>query len=192
MQVTPWVVYFVVVALVAAGRFVAARVGGRPSRTDVVRVAMLAPLLVLVVAHAVVLRGDIDDARTYRQAGRVLSGPTNPAAAPIYTAVAELTPPDAIIAFFRARTMTLLTDRLSFQTKDLERIAANADYFAQRRNSTYWQPVLSVSEARQRGWEEVWSDRNWILWRIPDTAPDTAPDTVPDTAPDIVSNDASG
>jgi len=80
-----------------------------------------------------------------------------------------LTPPDAIIAFYRARTMTLLTDRLSFQTKNLDTIAANADYFAQRRDSTYWQPRLSTAEARAAGWEEVWSDPRWILWRIPET-----------------------
>ena len=54
--------------------------------------------------------------------------------------------------------MTLLTDRRSFQTKNLERIAQNADYFAQRRGSTYWQPELEPGAARLAGFEEVWSD----------------------------------
>ncbi|MGB0112318.1 MAG: hypothetical protein WBP59_03785 [Ilumatobacteraceae bacterium] len=64
--------------------------------------------------------------------------------------------------------MTLLTDRRAFQTKDIERIEQNADYFAQRRDSTYWQPDVSVGEARVAGWEEIWSSPRWILWRLPD------------------------
>ena len=87
--------------------------------------------------------------------------------APIFEAVSTLTPPDATIAYFRSRTMTLLTDRRSFQTKNLERIAQNADYFAQRRYSTYWQPKLELGAARLAGFEEVWSDESWILWRTP-------------------------
>jgi hypothetical protein len=184
MQVTPWVVYFVTVALVAAGRAISVGIAARRARNpteigvphnawrrDVVRVVVLAPLFAVIVAHGVVLVGDVSDARDYNDAGRVLSGPTNPTVAPIYTAVDELTRPDSIVAYFRARTMTLLTDRLSFQTKNLDRIAANADYFAQRRNSTYWQPTLSLSQARLMGWTEVWSDANWVLWQIPDDAP---------------------
>ncbi len=91
----------------------------------------------------------------------------NPQVAPIFDAVAEFTPPDAIVAYFRARTMTLLTDRRSFQTKSIERIAQNADYFAQRRNSTYWQPLFDATDARTTGFEEVWSNDTWILWRTP-------------------------
>ena len=63
--------------------------------------------------------------------------------APIFEAVDELTPPDAIVAYYRARTMTLLTDRRAFQTKQLDKIVERADYYAERRNSTYWQPELS-------------------------------------------------
>jgi hypothetical protein len=64
--------------------------------------------------------------------------------------------------------MTLMTDRRSFQTKSLERIALRADYYAERRNSTYWQPELSPQAARAAGFEEVWSNERWILWRLPD------------------------
>jgi hypothetical protein len=160
-QITPWVVYFCAVALLAAGALVMRQ------RQTIGRLVAVVPLAALVVAHLVVLPGKIGDAQEFDDAGRVQSGPSNSSVAPIFEAVSLLTPPDAVIAYFRARTMTLLTDRRSFQTKNLERIAQNADYFAQRRNSTFWQPDLDVGEARIAGFEEVWSDAAWILWRTP-------------------------
>jgi hypothetical protein len=170
-QVTPWVVYFATVALVAtAGWFVARR----DARSAVVRLATaaaLVPLAALTVGHVIVLAGDVADVREYNDAGRVQSGPSNPAVAPIFEAVESLTPPDAVVAYFRARTMTLLTDRRSFQTKDLDRIIGRADYYAERRNSTYWQPELDPAGAQRAGLEEVWSDQRWILWRVPDPTP---------------------
>jgi hypothetical protein len=163
-QVTPWVLYFATVALLAAVTWALA---GRPRAALAVA---LAPLVILVGAHGVVLVGDIGDARQYNDAGRVQSGPSNPAVAPIFDAVIDNTPPDAVIAYFRARTMTLMTDRRSLQSKQLDRIVARADYYAERRNSTYWQPDLTLAEARQAGFEEVWSDQRWILWRLPEPA----------------------
>ena len=162
-QITPWVLYFATVALMALGAAVFRQ------RQMLGRFVALAPLLAIVVAHLVVLPGKVTDARDFDAAGRVQSGPTNPRTAPVFEAVAEFTPPDAIIAYFRARTMTLLTDRRSFQTKNLERIAQKADYFAQRRGSTYWQPELTPGAARVAGFEEVWSDPTWILWKTPST-----------------------
>jgi hypothetical protein len=160
-QITPWVLYFATVALMGLGAMVFRQ------RALLGRFVALAPLVAVLVAHLVVLPGQISDARDFDAAGRVQSGPTNPRSAPIFEAVSELTPPDSIIAYFRARTMTLLTDRRAFQTKNLERIAQNADYFAQRRGSTYWQPELTPGAARLAGFEEVWSDPTWILWRTP-------------------------
>ena len=160
-QITPWVLYFATVALIAVAAVVFR------NRATIGRAVAVLPLLAVVVAHLVVLPGKVGDARDFDAAGRVQSGPSNPVIAPIFEAVSSFTPPDAVIAYFRARTMTLLTDRRSFQTKNLERITQNADYFAQRRNSTYWQPELELGEARLAGFEEVWSDGRWILWRTP-------------------------
>ncbi len=167
-QITPWVVYFATVALLATTGWLVARRGRRTSIVRLATAVALVPLGAVVVAHAVVLTGDISDVREYNDAGRVQSGPSNPTVAPIFEAVESLTPPDAIVAYFRARTMTLLTDRRAFQTKDLDRIIGRADYYAQRRNSTYWQPELGLADARLAGFEEVWSDQRWILWRVPD------------------------
>jgi uncharacterized membrane protein YkvA (DUF1232 family) len=161
-QVTPWVIYFVTVAMLAVAGWALAR------HARAARALALAPLLLLVVAHAVVVSGDIGDARQYNDAGRVQSGPSNPTVSPIFEAVNTLTEPDAVIAYYRARTMTLLTDRRSFQTKNLDRIELGADYYAERRNSTYWQPKLTTAQARAAGFVEVWSDQRWVLWRLPD------------------------
>jgi len=177
-QITPWVVYFATVALVAVAAWFGARVATRRQwLATAATVVALAPLGALVVAHGVVLADDISAAREYNDAGRVQSGPSNPSVAPIYDAVNRLTPPDAIVVHFRARTMTLLTDRLSFQTKQLERIARRADYYAERRDSTFWQPELTVEDAEAAGFEEIWSDQRWILWRTPDTPPEAPTDS---------------
>ena len=66
------------------------------------------PLLVLVGVHVDMLPGDIADARDFNDAGRQQIGPTDPTITPIFDAVATYTAPDDVIAYFRARTMTLL------------------------------------------------------------------------------------
>jgi hypothetical protein len=156
LQITPWVVYFATVALVELGLAF-----GRHRRLASVVVAI--PLAVVIAAHFVVLPAKVSDARDFNDAGGHQSGPSNPVVDPIYDAVLELTPADSIVAFYRARTMTLLTDRRSFQTRDLDRILRSADYYAERRNSKYWQPTL---EADHEGLVEVWSDQRWILWEV--------------------------
>lgn len=168
-QVTPWVVYFAVVAVLAAVRAVARLVPGvsrsRRSRR-IVTAAALAPLAVLFVSHAAVLRGDIADARDFDRRGRVQIGPDHPDYLPLFSAVRRETAPDDVVAYFRARTMTLLTDRQSLQTTSLDHVLQRADWFAQRRNSTYSQPSPTEFEARAAGLVPVWQDRNWLLWRV--------------------------
>ncbi len=156
LQVTPWVVYFATVALVGTARAI-----GRRHR--LAGLVAIIPLVVVIVAHLVVLPGRVSDARDFDRAGRYQSGPSNPTVSPIYEAVADHTPADSVVAFYRARTMTLLTDRKSFQTKDLDKILQSADFYAERRNSTYWQPTL---EADHPGLVEVWSDARWTLWQV--------------------------
>ena len=162
-QVTPWVVYFVIVACLALVHLVVKR------RDSITRVLAAVPLGVLVIAHGLALPDDVTASREYNEAGRVQVGPANPTVIPIYDAVRELTPPDAVVAFFRARTMTLMTERRSFQTSKIDKIVQSADYFAQKRVSTYWQPDLAT--ARQAGFEEVWSNSDWVLWRVETDGP---------------------
>ena len=69
--------------------------------------------------------------------------------------------------------MTLLTDRLTIQTTNMDRILQRADWFAQQRNSSYYQPDIDEAEAAELGLVEVWSDSRWILWQVPEPAVDS-------------------
>ncbi|MEM9516301.1 MAG: hypothetical protein AAGA42_15730, partial [Actinomycetota bacterium] len=160
-QVTPWVLYFAMVAIVA----VAAMALKRHTRAAAAVAAV--PVLALLIGHGLVLRGDISDVRDFNNADRVQWGPANPTVDAVFDAVDEFTDDDDVVAYYRARTMTLITDRRSFQSGRIDHIAENADYFAQRRNSTYWQPELDPVLAEQLGFVEVWSDPAWVLWRTP-------------------------
>jgi hypothetical protein len=163
-QILPWVMYFATVAVAAAVGLV---LRSPQLRRWVPRIAVL-PLLYLVVVHAVVLPGDIADARDFNRGGTQQLGPTHPAVTPIFDAVEEYTRPDDVITFFRARTMTLLTDRRAIQTTDLARVLERSDYFAQLRGSRYYQPQLTEDEAEELGFAMVWSDGAWILWKVPE------------------------
>jgi len=162
-QVLPWVLYFATAAIVAGVQLARSRELRRSAR-----LIAAVPLVYLVAVHVAVLPGNVADARDFDRGGRQQIGPTDPDTTPIYDAVARYTEPDAVIAFFRARTMTLLTDRRALQTTSFDRIRQRADYFAQQRYSRYFQPNVTEEAARTAGLEEVWSNERWILWRLPD------------------------
>lgn len=165
-QILPWVVYFATVAL-AAGVGLVLR--SARARRWAPRLAIL-PLLYLIAVHAVALPGDIADARDFNRGGRQQVGPTSPTVTPIFDAVSTYTRPDDVIVYFRARTMTLYTDRRSIQTTDIDHVLDFADFYAQQRGSAYYQPELSEQEAIDLGFTMVWSDNYWILWRVPSPA----------------------
>jgi hypothetical protein len=162
-QILPWVVYFAAVAVRAAFELV---LRSDRARLWAPRLAVV-PLLYLVVVHAAVLPGDIADARDFNRGGRQQIGPASPAVTPIFDAVEAYTRADDVIAYFRARTMTLYTDRQAIQTTDIERVRDRADFYAQQRGSTYYQPALTMEEAEELGFTMVWSNNEWILWRVP-------------------------
>ena len=72
-QVLPWVLYFAA-SLVVAG----VRGARQPEVRRLASVLAAVPLLFLVAVHAVVLPGDIADARAFDRAGRQQIGPTDP------------------------------------------------------------------------------------------------------------------
>ena len=162
-QVAPWVLYFAAAAVAAAiGALLPA------GRRRLAPALAAAPLAFLVVVHLAVLPGDIADARDFDRAGRQQVGPTDPSVTPVFDAVEAYTAPTDVVAFFRARTMTLYTDRLTIQTTNIERILQRADVFAQQRGSSYYQPDIDAAAAERLGLVEVWSDARWILWRVPE------------------------
>jgi hypothetical protein len=160
-QITPWVLYFASVAVVAAVVVV-----WRQRDRRFISVFAAVPLLYLVAVHAAVLPGDIGDARDFNRTSQQSFGPTDPRVTPVFDAVARLTRPDDIVAFYRARTMTLYTDRRAFQSTLIDRIADRADYFAQQRGSDFYQPRLTEAQGHELGFEIVWSDPHWILWKV--------------------------
>ncbi len=172
-QVLPWVLYFAATAVVAA---VCALTPLRLRR--IAPVVAVLPLLYVVGVHAAVLPKALDRVEAQESNGRQQFGPADPAVIPIFDAVLELTPPDAVITYYRARTMTLMTDRRAIQTRSTEQMMLRSDYYAQLRNATYAQPAVSPFEARRLGLEEVWADTRWVLWKVP--TPGSLPD--PDAA----------
>jgi hypothetical protein len=163
-QVTPWVLYFAAVAVLEVARWLLRQ------RAGVAIAVAVVPLIALAVAHTIVLPGDISEARDFNADGRTQFGPAHPAVSPIFDAVSAITPADSVIAFYRARTMTLMTDRQAIQTTTLATMQRSADFFAQRRTSDYSQVKLTAAEAEDLGFEEVWRDGTWILWRLPANA----------------------
>ncbi|MDQ3469427.1 MAG: hypothetical protein M3487_06650 [Actinomycetota bacterium] len=173
-QILPWVLMFVAAAVLELARFVTARVAGRsvddPSHrsrwSPVAAVITTLPLLFLVILHVTVLPTRIASAMDFDRDGRQQVGPTHPDYLPIYDAVIASTKPMDVVVFYRARTMTLLTDRRTLQTTNLDRAAARADFYAQQRGSTYSQPEMTELEGYQRGFTVAWSNDVWILWDL--------------------------
>lgn len=173
LQVTPWVLMFAATALVTVARYVVGRSTPGPdedARRFIARRSMIAnmvamlPLAALAIGHLVVVTDKVADVRDANAAGVVQDGPAHPLAVEMIRAVDETTPPDAVIAYYRARTMTLLTDRRSIQTRDAEAIRANSDFWVQRRDWSFWQPGLDDAAIRDLGFVEVWSNDRYVLW----------------------------
>ena len=160
-QVTPWVLYFASVAIAAV-----VGLAWRSRDRRFVAAFAAVPLLYLIGVHIAVLPGDIEQVQDLNRTGQQPLGPTDPRVTPIFDAVARNTRPDDIIAFYRARTMTLYTDRRAIQTTLVDRIDQRADYFAQQRGSDFYQPRMSEAQGRALGFEVVWSNDQWILWKV--------------------------
>lgn len=169
-QVLPWILMFAaaaVIALVQIGATIVAR--RRISSAGAGRVgAALAIVALLVVAavHVRPLSTRIASVRNANASGAQQIGPTHPDYLPIYRAVEDEVPDDAVVTFFRARTMTLLTDRRAIQTTNIDRAERNSDYYAQQKGSSYSQPDISELEGLRRGYVIVWSNHRWILWDL--------------------------
>lgn len=164
-QVVPWVLYFGTVAVLFILGLVRRWWTGPWVRRAVLAVGMV-PLVLLLGVHANKLPSRISAARDFNDAGRQQVGPAHPDFVPIFEAVAARTRGDDVILYFRARTMTLLTDRRAIQTTNIDRGEQYADYFAMQRWSDFYEPGIDEREATRRGYEIVWQDDNWILWDL--------------------------
>jgi hypothetical protein len=164
-QVVPWILYFGTVGVLAAFGWVQRWWKQTWVRRTVLALGLV-PLVILLAVHANKLPSRISAARDFDAAGRQQVGPTHPNFVPIFDAVSAHTAPDDVILYFRARTMTLLTDRRAIQTTNIERAEQRADFFAMQRWSDFYEPTIDETEAMRRGYEPVWQDDNWVLYDL--------------------------
>ena len=93
----------------------------------------------------------------------VTSGPFGPPAQEMFDKVRELTQPDDVVAFKKARAMTLFTDRLSVQVPYISAVPTYADWFVAEkdRNGEFIAPPFA---------EEVWRNVNYVIYRLISTS----------------------
>ncbi|MFZ9628536.1 MAG: hypothetical protein ACO3C1_04205 [Ilumatobacteraceae bacterium] len=171
LQLMPWVVYFVVVAVTEIIRTAHGPLsGGRPMgavwRWAAVVVPLM-PVMWVVGVHGTVVPDQVAEIAASTKDGYVHVGPANPTVIPIFEAVDYYTKPDDVIVFFRARTMTLMTNRRAIQTGSIEITVKVGDYFAQKRNADFYQVAFDRPTLEDLGFTLVWSNPDWYLWRIP-------------------------
>jgi hypothetical protein len=116
---------------------------------------------------------DTVNAREYRTA--VVGpqpGPQLPDSLEMYQAVRVNTRGDAVLVTNRARLMAFYTGRSSVQGGSIDFIEDAADFYVMYLEpdgtpGTYSQYPLTDDEAAERGFEEIWRNGGWVLWRTP-------------------------
>lgn len=174
--IVPMLMYFALQSVPSAVSLVVSGVGshrGSTGHRSVSRAVSLSTAVLFALLAVSSARSTFwwaDRATAQREAGEIMNGPERPEAIEMARAVRAITAPDDVVAFFRARAMTMLTDRRSLQSGSIEPILAGADWYVMERGSTYSQPLLDPVEAEALGLEEVWSNGGWVMFRIPDDA----------------------
>ena len=171
ITLVPLIVYFTLhgmgalLGLVARGRQLA------PVRA-VVPTLLLLPMFLSVL-------DDTKHAFDYHRAYEVVSwGPDAPDAQGLFTAVETYTDARDVVVFFQARTMNLYTRRRAIQGNSVQMMVERGDWYAMSRDSDYIQTRLSDEQAAELGFEKVWENPSFVLWKIPDR-PDPPPLTDP-------------
>ena len=161
MTATPFAVYFAAQALAAlplprhAGKWVA-----------------VAALALLTTYHLPKVADATSQMRDLRAAGLDLAdGPEQPYAQAAWDAVRTYTHQDDVIGFFKVRALTLYTDRRGVQSTPLDVVQQRADFLLMRRGMETGQPLITQREGEAMGWTIVWSDDDWVLWKVGTPAP---------------------
>lgn len=94
-------------------------------------------------------------------------GPEHPASVEMFDEVRSRTESDDVVSFFRARAMTLYTDRLALQLTEADHIVERADWYVMVRDSDYVQVLLTDREAAELGLTLEWENDRFVLWRVP-------------------------
>jgi hypothetical protein len=146
-----------------------------------------APFLWLAVYHATDLPRRVDAAQAYNDAGNTQRGPALEQYQVAMDAIDKYTRPGDIVVYYRARTATLYTGRTALQTTSFNNLVANGDWFMQNKKENYSQVVATAEQLSASGFELVWENDDWRLWRIPDEPVELAPSS-PDVQP-VFDND---
>jgi hypothetical protein len=170
MQITPLLVFFVAMLFLHVVRWVAGLVTRHRLSLTAKRIAAVvaaAPFIWLAVYHATDLPRRIDAAQVFNDSGAVQRGPMQEQNQVAMDAIEKYTRPGDIVTYYRARTATLYTGRRALQTTSFDNMAGNADWFMQNKTDNYSQVVATPAQLEASGFQLVWENDNWRLWRIP-------------------------
>ncbi|HWC11752.1 MAG TPA: glycosyltransferase family 39 protein [Acidimicrobiales bacterium] len=161
--ITPLLAYFAYQALPTLAEL--ARL-----RESVVSFCALVPLVALAGLLTFQFE-DIKHSTEYHRAYQyTVNGPESPEAVEMFAAVREFTRGDDVLLFFRARAMTLYSDRKAVQGSNLEQMLPRVDWYVMAKGSTYSQTLLTDSEGAALGLTKTWENGGWVLWRVPPRA----------------------
>jgi hypothetical protein len=123
-------------------------------------------LALLAVSNGWQVADRIGIARDVERAGAVEWGPMDPASVEMFAAVRELTAPDEVVGFFKARAMTLLTDRRTLQV-------GGASWPVERATDLLDVVVLQFADAQYayarsnpERFDPIWSNPRFEIFRI--------------------------
>jgi hypothetical protein len=168
LQITPWVLMYATYAVIVVSGLAVRRVR-RGAFVGVVGTSVACAGLVALVPSAVPrLADDIDKIQDANARGLAQIGPTDRTSQAIVAAVERETGAGDVVGYFRSRTLTLYTGRRAIQTTSLQRMAEVADYYAMKRDSSYWQPSVDAGDIEEYGMSIAWQDANWTLYRFGD------------------------
>jgi hypothetical protein len=162
LGVTPLLAYFAYQALPTMARW--ARLWVKPA------IALSAlGLAGLVVANWT----DMSHALSYHRVyNGTINGPTSQPALEMEQKVIACTRGTDVVVFFRARAMSMLTERRSIQTGSADIMMQRGDWYVMAKGSDYSQPLISDDQARRLGLRKIWENSEWVLWLIPGGAAD--------------------
>ena len=155
--ISPLIVYFAYCGLRAA-------LGLAPSMRRSAPWIATAFVAVFIAGNAEILYHRTD----YRIAvgDYMIWGPEDPAAQELFDEIDTTTEPDAVISFFRARSMNFYSERRAVQLTNVDDLKARADYYAMEKGSDYSQVLLTDADAATAGFTKVWENSHFILWKI--------------------------
>ena len=94
-------------------------------------------------------------------------GPTDPRVTPVFDAVGPTHPTRRHHRVLPSAHDDALHRPAGDSRRTLiDRISQRADYFAQQRGVDFYQPRLTEAQGHALGFEIVWSDDHWILWKV--------------------------